>query len=373
MSARPVPEPTESVAYAGSSPAIPQPKVSLAARSLDDLLDQARSAVLRYGELHETPRGFTRSLNGVMLTWVAPEQDTSALSQWRADEIAWYLDTFVAKHPENDPAQPGAPGKLVFPYTYAARARFWDGGWGYLTALIAAMRETGMDVEAAGASRTAFEAFLAAIGERLHLQTALGLCALYPLKALRHWLASPDLLSETRHQWRRDLLQQAIEDIGETPESRRAIVASLAYPQLEDQLQPRMGMPPYQLFQYLPGEAGSPLSSMHVHRSLDVDGGAPLDFHHDLLWLREASASTGRPVGDITVVAHNLHMYVREQPAGERGSQETIDGWLRRVTDGYVTSQHTPRLLLAQPAYRTNVERVWEKWQASGECSPSRP
>jgi len=346
-------------AVPGDTPA-PQPAISLAAPSLEDLFDRARSALLRRGALHETPRGFTRSLNGVALTWVAPERDATAVRQWTSDEIQWYLDTFVAKRPENDPSHPAAPGALVFPYTYAARARFWDGGWGYVAALAEATRETGATVEAAAASRAAFEEFLAAMGERLHLQTALSLCALYPPTLLRRWLAEPGPLAETLGGWRRDLLECAMDDIAETPGSRRAVVASLCYPQLEDQLRPRMGMPPYQLFQFLPGEAGGPLSSIHVHRSLDLDGGAPLDFAHDLAWLRESGARTGRPVGDITIVAHNLHAYVRAEAEGGR---ESVGGWLCRVTDGYATGEGTPRALLARPAYAANVARIWARWR----------
>src|SRR4029078_735680 len=127
-----------------------------------------------------------------------------------------------------------------------------------------------------------------------------------------------------------------------TPASRRAVVSSLTYPHLEDQLQPRMGMPPYQLFEFLPGEAYMPLNSIHVHRSLDVDGGAPLDSYHDLAWLREASERTGRPVGQITVIAHNLHMYERPHGLDADATKETIEQWLCRVTDGYHTRRGTP-------------------------------
>jgi hypothetical protein len=343
----------------------PPPKLSIADRSLTTLFDRAHSALLRCGELHETPRGYTRSLNGVVLTWVAPDLDTAEPPHWSREEIDWYLRTFVARRPENDPARPAMPGSLVFPYTYAARARFWDGGWSSLDALTESLRAPGAADEAivqACRSREDFEAFLAQVGERIHLQTVLALCALYPPAQLCRWLAEPDQLRAMLDAWRRDLLANALADIKDTPESRRAVVSSLSYPQLEDQLQPRMGMPPYQLFQFLPGEAGSPLSSIHVHRSLDLDGGAPLDFYHDLAWLREAGVATGRPLGDITVVAHNLHTYVRPDEAG--GTRESIGDWLCRVTDGYRTGESVPRQLLAQPVYRANVERIWSVWSA---------
>ncbi len=351
-------EPMDAFVSLGADAAASPSKITLADTTLEGLFDQARAALLRHGELHETPRGPTRSLNGVVLTWVAPERDTTQPRYWRREEIDWYLATFVAKRHENDPAGLARSGALVFPYTYAARARFWDGGWGYLHALMDFMWNQDYPVERIAASRAAFDEFLATVGERLHLQIVLSLCALHGPDVLRHWLANLDVVAEMLTRWRRDLLADAIGDIAETPESRRAVVASLSYPQLEDQLRPRMGMPPYQLFQYLPGEEGSPLSSIHVHRSLDLDGGAPLDFHHDLAWLREASGQTGRPIGDITIVAHNLHSYVWPQEVAG-GERESIHEWLCRVTDGYATGEGTPRELLAQPAYRANLDRIW--------------
>lgn len=334
--------------------------VCLTSPSLTDLLAQARAVVLRDGAIQRTQRGPTRSLGGVLLTWHDPERDASLPGQWRQEDIAWYLEHFVAARPENDPARlAAAAGTLVFPYTYAARARFWDGGWGYTQALVAALSEAGLDVAEMAASRKAFCEGLAVLGERLHLQTVLSLLALYPPRLLAGWQANSALVSELCTGWRRDLLAAAIADVAASPASRRAVVSALCYPHLEEQLEPRMGLPPYQLFQLLPGAADEPISSIHVHRSLDVDGGVPLDFHHDLAWLREASARLGRPAGSITIVAHNLHAYERAPEAMD----ETIQGWLCRVTDGYATGADAARALLDQLDYQTNVARVWARWQ----------
>jgi hypothetical protein len=339
------------------------PTLSLASPSLAELLARAREALLTTGARHETQRGSTRSLNGVALTWTDPERDTTDGLEWTAGEIAWYLRVFVEKRPENDPARLAEDGALVFPYTYAARSRFWDGGWGYLAALLEALGAEGLTLEGMRVSRALFEEALATLGERLHLQTVLSLLALYPPPLLSHWQEHPDLLSQTLRQWRRDILADAITDITATPASRRAVVTSLTYPHLEDQLQPRMGMPPYQLFQFLPGEGDMPLRSIHVHRSLDVDGGAPLDFYHDLAWLRAASERTRRPLGQITVVAHNLHMYERRKGSDADEPKETIEQWLCRVTDGYHVGRGAPRELLERKDYRANVERVWSRWR----------
>src|SRR5690348_15920464 len=109
------------------------PTLSLASSSLSELLAEAREALLASGARRRTQRGVTRSLNGVAPTWSDPERDTTDGLEWTADEIAWYLHVFVEQRPENDPARLAGDGALVFPYTYAARSRYWDGGWGYLT------------------------------------------------------------------------------------------------------------------------------------------------------------------------------------------------------------------------------------------------
>ncbi|HEX9069706.1 MAG TPA: thymidylate synthase [Ktedonobacterales bacterium] len=334
--------------------------LTLAMPTLVDLLAAAHETLLRDGMRHETPRGPTRSLNAVTLTWQSPDADHALPLPWTARDVAWYLDTFVSGHTENDPARPRDTGELVFPYTYAARSRFWDAGWGYLHAAAMTLREAGLHPARLTASRHDFAATLATLGERLHLQTVLSLCAAFPREALLRWLANPAEVAALMAGWRRDTVASAIDDIAVTPGSRRAVVTSLSYPHLEDALIPRMGMPPYQLFQYLPGEQAEPLATIHVHRSLDVLGGVPLDLHHDLLWLREAARQTGRPVGSITVVAHNLHLYERPDLADRDG--EDIETWLCRVTDGYRTGDETAARLLAEPAYAANADRIWARW-----------
>ncbi len=68
-------------------------------------------------------------------------------------------------------------------------------------------------------------------------------------------------------------------------------------------------------------------------------------------------------MGQITVVAHNLHMYERPQTPDTGAPKETIAQWLCRVTDGYHAGRGTPRDLLAREDYRANVERVWARWR----------
>lgn len=332
---------------------------AVSAPDLADLLAQAQVLVADRAALHATQRGATQSLNRVALTWLAPQLADRARLPWSVADEAWYLATFVEKQVTTDPLTPPAPDALLFPYSYAARSRFWDGGWAHLAVLVEALADTQITLSAASAALDAFTELVATLGERLHVQTVLSLLALYPQPLLAQWLRAPDLARQMALRWRTDHVAVALDDIGTQPHSRRAVVGPLGYPHLERQLVPQMGKPPYQLFQFLPDDPAMPLSTVHEHRSLDVVGGAQLDFAHDLLWLREACSTLGRTPGDITIVAHNLHAYTETPP------DETIEQWLCRVTDGYRRGQGMPASLLAQPTYAANIQRIWHIWQSA--------
>ncbi|MBA3825058.1 MAG: hypothetical protein H0X24_14325 [Ktedonobacterales bacterium] len=338
------------------SPSMKQRRMhTIAAHSLAELLTQGRDAVERAAQQHATQRGATHSLNRVALTWLAPQTWDADHLRWTAADIAWYLRVFVSA-PTGAPIADDPP--LLFPYTYATRARAWDGGWGSLAELLAALPTLSFTLPEARRDQGAFTHMVLELAERLHLQTVLSLLLLYPPTVFAAFVAQPDLATAMAAHWHQDLLASAISDIGANPHSRRAVVGPLGYPQLEAQLQPQMGKPPYQLFQFLPDDANAPLSSIHEHRSLDVGGGAPLDFAHDHQWLSTACAALGRTMGDITLVAHNLHAY----PAAP--TDESITAWLCRVTDGYPAGADIPAQLIAQPDYAANLARAWAQWHA---------
>ncbi len=233
---------------------IAAPTLSFASSSLARLLAQAREALLAHGARHETQRGATRSLNGVALTWTDPERDMRSGLEWTAKR---------------------SPGICASSWKSARRTirRGWPGMARWSSPI--PMRRARVSGTAAGATsrrcwRRSAQEGLTLEGMRVSSgdvrggagdagraaapPTVLSLLALYPPMLLAHWQEHPDLLAGTLGQWRRDILADAIADIAATPASRRAVVSSFTYPQLEDQLQPRMGMPPYQLFQFLPGE-----------------------------------------------------------------------------------------------------------------------
>jgi thymidylate synthase len=122
-----------------------------------------------------------------------------------------------------------------------------------------------------------------------------------------------------------------------------------------------MGVPPYQLFQLLPGKDKEVLSSMHWHRSLDASGGAQLDFNHDYNWLKLACNKTGRRFGSITIVVGNLHLYADNQSDAKNEilSNDNIKEKLKMWVDGYESGDGTPHLILQRKAYQINFKRAF--------------
>lgn len=334
----------------------------IAARSLADLLGQAREA-LHDAQTHQTQRGSTLSANLMILTWQAPQIIDQETLIWTAKDTQWYLRTFVDRTTETDPLTPPRSGTLLFPYTYAARSRYWDGGWSYLYVLLRAIRAHDFSLERARESKRYFLSMVSMLGDELHLQTVLSLFHLYPYALLTAYLDRLELVSATIDAWRVDTLKTAIQDIAQNPHSRRAVVNSFSYPHLEESLKPQMGKPPYQLFQFLPNDPDAPLSSAHEHRSLDIVGGAQLDFAHDYAWLESACRQLKRPMGDITVIAHNAHEY-QDHANTLPAYAGDIAAWLRFVTDGYAAWQGEGARLIKEPSYAANAARIYRRWKS---------
>jgi hypothetical protein len=356
----------EATAYGGNGQGL-----VLSHPDLGELLESARNHVRRHGAAHMTARGATYSLNQVLLVWEKPQD-----SEWRSVESMCaqhvareYYRLFVAPDDGNRPEGSKTDGEMLFPYTYAARSRFWDGGWGYVVQVLEALAAEGATegaTEGVGtiplASEQEFARFLERVGERVHVQTLL---------AVLGWLGGDgaifggrlDLAREILRHTRVDQLQRITAEIGADCSSRRAITASFVYPAADYQLQPLMGIPAYQNFQLLPGNSpDEPLCSLHYHRSLDLMDGILLDFYHDLQWMIDAAKTAGRPLGSIAVLSGNLHVYApRMDGANRQANTDDMLAWLLRVTDGYRAGSGAGAELLATNIYRNNVERLYRR------------
>ena len=247
-------------------------------------------------------------------------------------------------------------GDFLFPYTYAARSRFWDGGWGYVQAVIRATQKVGGDVVSITKSLETFMDYLTAAGDLVHLQVIMAVWDWLGSQQMAAFLENPFQVDSFLSRSRIDQLNRIINEIKENPASRRAVTVSFVYPELDQRLLPLLGIPPYQFFQLLPGEANEPLHSFHVHRSLDAGQGVLLDFFHDYYWLAEAAARVNRPLGTITVSAGDFHVYL---PSEEAPAVDRIEKWLMDVTDGYQAGFEMPEKLLKKEKYLQNARRIY--------------
>jgi hypothetical protein len=340
---------------------------------LRGVLEAARAWVMERGILRRSARGRTVSVPGVKLVWERPAATDDAFWGWDRAATARYLERFVDARPENRPERLADPGELLFAYTYAARSRFWDGGWGYVLAVLRATQELGAASDEILATPERFRAYLEATGERVHLQTILAVWDWLGPAAIQAFLQDSSWIKTLAERSRLDQLERVIAESAAVPASRRAVTASFVYPCLDQRSGLLGSVPPYQLFQLLPAAAREPLDSFHYHRSLDASDGVQLDFHHDLHWLELAGQATGRPLGSITVVAGDFHVYLPEdadpavQPGAEQlssGSEdgpEAIERWLLRVTDGYLAGQCQASALLQRQPYRQNFEKIYRQ------------
>jgi hypothetical protein len=324
--------------------------------NLKTLLAEAHDYVLKHGALRESSRGSTYSIGALTLVWQKPSNAEENHWSWSSKEADFYQQVFVEGKPENKPERLASAGDYLFPYTYAARSRFWDGGWGSVLGVIRASQTIGMITPEILKNEDSFKEYLAAAGELIHIQIVLEVWEWIGRNRMQVWLQYPATVEDFVKRSRVDQLQRIITEIQENPGSRRAVTASFVYPDIDQRMQPLQGIPPYQFFQLLPGEKDEALHSFHVHRSLDAGQGVQLDFLHDYYWLTEASKRMNRPLGTITITAGDFHVYL---PSDKAPAVDKVEKWLMAVTDGYQAGSATPALLLQKEIYLQNVHRIF--------------
>lgn len=330
---------------------------------LATILEEAREYVLKHGQRQDTPRGETYSVKGVKLVWEQPEESSDNFWGWDKIACEQYFSIFVDKKETNRPERLAEPSDLLFPYTYAARSRYWDGGWGYVVAVIEATKKVGIDLTEVCESLDTFIFYLKQAGQLVHLQIILAVWDWIGKRQMKQFLSSQNFPMAIMQRSRIDQLEKVLREIEENPNSRRAITTSFVYPDIDQRFNPIMGFPPYQSFQILPAESRvDPLSSLHYHRSLDASDGVQLDFYHDYIWLNQVSQNLQRKMESICIVAGDFHVYI-ELNANIAGQDDKIKvkDWLLRVTDGYRAGQSSVENLIQNPIYQKNAQHIYTR------------
>lgn len=332
--------------------------------SLGGLLQKAKKILLEKGVKTKSQRGLTWSLNKILLVWTNPQAGKERYSFWSKKEDQWYQNIFVKKRKSHCPENLAKKNDWLFPYTYAQRSRFCDGGLGYSLALVKAAKKIDTNLNQILGNPGDFTSWLAKIGEMVHLQNILSVLKWWQKDLFIYWFNNEKLLQAILNKTRIDALERIIQEINACSLTRRAITPSFIYP-LDYFLKPAMGLPPYQNFQLLPGKEKEPLSSLHWHRSLDAAGGAQLDFNHDFDWLAKAGLKTNRPMGTIAILVGNLHLYADSEKKARHTiiPNDNIKKWLAKVTDGYQSGSGGVANLLAQKTYQKNISTIFSKFR----------
>lgn len=325
--------------------------------TITQAIEEARKELLERGTIVPSPHGGNRRvIYGHKLE--IDEFSERRYPYWSQKEDEWYQNIFVRKETTKPPEQD--QGTILFPYTYAHRARYNDGGLGYLTTFAQTIKpEEGIQTT----SKTRLIQYLKETIKHTHIENIL---AILSSKRIARFLNEQIFINEfqTDHEMlhnllksrRVDLLEQIITELQQDPNSSRAITASFIYPDTDFALGKAGGIPPYQNYQLF--IEGGKLISIHQHRSLDINGGVQLDFNHDIDWGQYASQKLGIPLGRIIIIANNLHAYEGDQHLSEK---TTIKNWLLKVTYGYDTSQIKPEEILKK--YEKQIEQAWRAQQ----------
>jgi hypothetical protein len=329
--------------------------------SLRDLLRDAKTAVMENGIRIVSQKGQTKSISGVTLVWQNPKMDKDSYFYWDKASDDWYQRVFVDKRKENRPEEIGARGCILFPYRYSQRSRFYDTGIGYLLALVNSMKILGTSPSKAIKSFGFFSEFLSEVGELVHLQTVLASLRWLGRRRLEKYFRDVTELKNELDMTRSDTLARVTEEARINPFSRRLVTPSFVYGAIDQGLDSIVDVPCYQFFQVLPATYDRPVSSVHFHRSLNVGGGAQLDFHHDYDWLTYITGKTGRKMGDITMMVGDMHVYEDTEGSDENLSGKTdIQKWLMSSTGGYKSGQGEARRLLTENEfYKRNALKVY--------------
>lgn len=330
--------------------------------TLEEVIVGAKQLVKNKGFKKESPRGRTWSLPAVTLVWLKPlEQSQTGQARypfWPRASEEWYQKEFVRRPAPRLPEQPARDGhEHIYPYTYCWRSRYFDGGWGYVLGVVRTAKALGRKNFCFKSTRQ-LKNFLLVAGTTIHISNLLSVLRWINQEMLNSWLRDSSDLEKILKLSRVDSLKVSIISQIKNPLTRRAVTASFIYPNI-DHLLAATGVPVYQLYQMLELTPGR-FISVHLHRALDIAGGAQLDFSHDLEWAKEVKESVAAPFSleAIVVQASDLHIYEGHE-RGDR-THHNIVSWLHYVTDAYPA--HNPSILkelLEREPYKTNLRLTW--------------
>lgn len=313
-----------------------------------EVLKKLWDTINNSGTTYKGQRGLTKSIKGVTLVINNPLDESKNYPYWSKKEDDWYQNNFVRKEtnlaPEEEVSSYSTPGveyvgtlspKAIFTYKYAWRSRYYDSGYGHVKAVVEILKRS--TIHNLRLTKQKLTSLLLTTYQLIHPEIMLAVLAWKGPNLINFYLKNPQVLDLELKSNRVDTLLSIIDELKHSPNSRRAIIPSFIYPKI-DQSGPAGGVPVYQTYQLFINFdlKGNPkgLTSFHLHRSFDANGGLQLDINHDKNWGQIASKQLRLPLEKIVIYGNDVGIYL-DSDSSHITSKTNIKDWLFAVTDAY--------------------------------------
>ncbi len=321
-----------------------------------DVLKDVQEAIQTHGTTIQTQRGIAKSIRGATFIINDISDEKKNYPYWDKTSDDWYQDNFVRKETTLAP-EVVKPGQDIYPYKYAWRSRYYDGGTGYIVGVITVFKKlkiTKLQIK----TEAQLINLLKQSYQLIHPEIVLAVLSWKGIKLLNFYLENPKILELELQSQRRDTLESVIEEVKQSPSSRRAIMPSFIYEHI-DHSGAAGGVPVYQNYQLYVNfdKKGNPesITSYHLHRAIDAFGGAQLDINHDKEWGLYASKKLNLPLEKIVIYVNDVWASF-DKDMKHLSNKTDIRSWLFSVTDAYDPKIEDIDKRLSSPLYKKKIE-----------------
>ena len=332
-------------------------------RTSKEVVESSWQIIQGKGVEYQSQRGLIKSIKGVTLIVDDPLSAEGQFPYWDEQSDNWYQDNFVRKETNQGPekVQEGAD---IYPYKYVWRSRYYDAGWGYIAAVVAALKGLGW-TKLEIANEQDLRKLLLGTYKIVHPETLLSVIAWKGRKLIDRYLQNQDLVLDELSANRIDTLLLVTKEIKDSPTSRRAITPSFGLPQI-DFGGAAGGVPVYQNYQLqtVSDKKGNIVgfTSTHWHRALDAKGGVQLDISHDRDWGMIAVAALNLPLLQMTIFCTDMYYHVPTE-GGHKDliNQTNVRDWLHTMTEAYKPATEDIEARLARLTYQEKIKYALDR------------
>jgi thymidylate synthase len=328
-----------------------------------DVLKDVQETIQTHGTTVQTQRGIVKSIRGATFIINDISNEKKNYPYWDKQSDDWYQDNFVRKETTLAP-EIIKSGQDIYPYKYAWRSRYYDSGFGYVVAVIKVLKKLRIK-NLRITNQGQLIDLLKQSYQLIHPEVVLAVLSWKGLKLLNFYLENPKILALELQSQRRDTLESVIEEVKQSPSTRRAIMPSFTYEHI-DHSGAAGGVPVYQNYQLYvnfdersssSNKKGNPesITSYHLHRAIDAFGGAQLDINHDKEWGLYASKKLKLPLQKIVIYVNDVWASF-DKDMQHLSKKTDIRSWLFSVTDAYDPKVEDIDKRISSALYQKKIE-----------------